>query len=109
MWLAGPWVPLVAAVIFLVFAYFTRAPWPRSSAALTGGLLFGLLNIACDLLGHKLHWWWYPAFGDRGYGAIEWYIAAALVPGAAFGLVGWRVHRRFGLRGLYIFLFAFAV
>ncbi len=36
-------------------------------------------------------------------------IAAAMGYGAAFGLVGWRVIRRFGRRGLIVFLIALAI
>ncbi len=43
-----------------------------------------------------------------GSAPLAWYVAAALFYGAALGLVGWRVIRRFGRRGLIGFLIAFA-
>ena len=40
---------------------------------------------------------------------LAWYVAAALGYGAAFGLVGWRVIRRWEMRGLLAFLLLFAL
>jgi hypothetical protein len=44
-----------------------------------------------------------------GHAPFAWYIAAALFYGAALGLIGWRVIRRFGWRGLIGFLVAIAL
>src|SRR5712692_6269844 len=105
----GPWLFLVGPLIFLGFAFFTRAMVPRAFAALLGGLAAGALNVAVDVLGNREGWWRYPGMGDRGYGPMEWYVTGALALGAGVGLLGWRLHRRFGLRGLAIFLAAFAL
>jgi hypothetical protein len=103
---SGPWLILVGPIVFLGFAFFTRALLPRILAALLGGVAAGALNIAWDLLGHREGWWSYPGMDGRGYGPLVWYVTGGLAFGGGFGLLGWRVHRRFGSRDLAIFLAA---
>jgi hypothetical protein len=61
-----------------------------------------------DRVANTLGWWHYPAVG-AGNAPLIWYLAAALGYGAAMGLVGWRSTRRFGTRGLVVFLLAAAL
>src|SRR5258708_791980 len=91
---------LVAApLVFAVAALFTRAPWRRVLATLVGGVGFAAGNVGWDLLGRRAGWWHYPGFGVHA--PLVWYAAAGLgATGAA--LVGWRVTRRFGWRGLLV-------
>jgi hypothetical protein len=48
-------------------------------------------------------WWHYPSVSAAST-PLAWYVAAALWYGAALGLVGWRVTRRWAPRGLVAFL-----
>jgi hypothetical protein len=95
-----------APVLFTVFTLFTRAPARRIAAALAGGVAFAIGNLGWDLLAERTGWWWYPGF--RSHVPLSWYAAAGL-SAAGVGLFGWRVHRRFGTKGVGIFLVAFAL
>jgi hypothetical protein len=96
---------VVSALLFVVAAFFTRAAWKRIAGVLVGALPVVPLVMFYDRVAAGLGWWHYPAVG-AGSAPIIWYIAAALGYGAAMGLVGWRVIRRFGVVGLIAFLVA---
>jgi len=95
---------VLTGLIFALAAFFTRASPRRMSGALAGGFGFGLLNLAWDVVGYHMRWWWYPAATPRSFGPWYWYAAAGLEFGAGFGLIGWRATRRWGARGLLGFL-----
>jgi hypothetical protein len=97
-----------APLVFAVSAFATRAPGRRIAAALAGGAAFGVGNAAFDLLAHAVGWWSYPGLGDGSHAPLLWY-AAALLSAGGVSLIGWRVRRRFGARGLSVFLVAFAL
>jgi hypothetical protein len=99
----------ITGSIFALAAFFTRAPPRRMAGALAGGVGFGLLNIAWDVVGYHMGWWWYPAATPRSLGPWYWYAAAGLEYGAGFGLIGWRATRRWGARGLLGFLIGFTL
>jgi hypothetical protein len=61
-----------------------------------------------DAIAARLGLWRYPSV-TTGSAPLAWYFAAALFYGAALGLVGWRVVRRFGRRGLICFLIVLAL
>jgi hypothetical protein len=104
----SPAVVLIApCLVFLGCAYFTRTPAARVGAALLSSIATGTLNVLADVLGHHQGWWWYPAMGARSVGPLEWY-AAAGIGVAGLTLIGWRVHRRYGLLGLTVFLMGLA-
>jgi hypothetical protein len=96
------------AIVFLLCVYFTRASRQRILSSVAGGTIFMLGNILVDLCGHRQGWWWYPGMGDRGYAPLAWY-AGAGIGFAGIGLIGWRIHRRFGWRGLAIFVAGFSI
>ena len=79
----------------------------RVLAALVSGVAVAALNIAADIAAQGLGWWRYPAVDDRGYGPVDWYVAAAVAV-AGLTLIGWRAHRRFGPVGTVGFLLALA-
>jgi len=94
---------MVGPALFALAAYFTRASLRRTWAALASAAAFGLGNALWDQLAFVNGWWSYPAFAGSG---LVWflYLPAGLVAGGAAALVGWRVIRRYGARGLVVFL-----
>jgi len=99
---------LATALLFAVIAFFTRATPRRIVAALIAAIPIVPLVMFYDAVAARLGWWHYPSVA-AGSAPLAWYIAAALFYGAALGLVGWRVFRRFGRRGLIAFLIALAL
>jgi hypothetical protein len=97
------WGLLVATGIFGVTAVLTRAKRGRSIGALLGALVMSALNIVWDIGAHQFGWWTYPS-AARGFASFAIYLAQDVVWGGAFGLVGWRVHRRFGVCALVTFI-----
>src|SRR5215467_10744674 len=97
----------VAALAGLLI-YFTKARLWRVSGALLGGLAGGLLNVVADLLAFALGWWHY-ASAHPAYAPPWFYVTAGLGYGAVFSLLGWRIDRRFGRRGVLIFLTCIAI
>jgi hypothetical protein len=63
-------------------------------------------NVAWDRLASDAGWWRYPGFGALA--PLSWYGAAG-VGAAGISLVGWRVLRRYGGRGLLKFLGVFTI
>jgi hypothetical protein len=92
---------LVAAV------YFTRATPRRVVGALAGGGVVALVGVGVEAWGHARGWWRYTA-DDTPYGPPAIY-PLLVVAFAFLGLIGWRVMRRFGGRGLAVFLGILAV
>ena len=100
---------IVAPVLFVLSAYFTRAQPPRIAAALVGAVAYSALNIIWDRVAAAAGWWVFP-FAPTWVDTVPLYIPAGLVAGGAFGLVGWRVSRRWpGGRGLLVFLLVWGV
>jgi len=99
---------IVAPLLFGLSAYFTRANRKRILAALLAALAFGLGNILWDQLAFRLGWWSYPAFQANNWWPVL-YIPAGLVAGGAFGLIGWRVTRRYSRAGFIIFILIWSI
>src|SRR5262245_22302824 len=99
---------IAAPLLFVLSAYFTRATARRVVGALVGGLGFGAANLLWDVAAYHTGWWHYP-FTTAPYAALPLYLADGLFYGSAVGLIGWRVTRRFGLRGLLVFLALFTL
>jgi hypothetical protein len=99
---------IAAPLLFALSAYFTRATPQRVAGALLGGLGFGAANLIWDIVAFHTGWWHYP-FTAAPYATLPLYLADGLFYGAAVGLIGWRVIRRFGLRGLLVFLALFTL
>jgi hypothetical protein len=92
---------LVAAI------YFTRATTRRALGALAGGGAVALIGAGVEGLAHAQGWWRYT-FGDTPVGPLAIY-PLLVVAFASLALIGWRVLRRFGSRGLTVFLAILAV
>ena len=99
---------IATTVMFAVVAFFTRATPRRIVGALISAIPLIPLIMFYDLIAARLRWWHYPSV-TTATAPFTWYIAAALWYGAALGLIGWRVIRRFDKRGLIAFLVVFAL
>ena len=87
--------------------YFTRATVRRVVGALIGGLAAGLLGMGAIALCEALGWWRIP-FASTPYFLPLFYFGLSISLTPVY-LVTWRVARRFGWRGLAVFLCAVAV
>jgi len=88
---------LLGAVI-----YFTRATARRVEGALVGGAAAGLLGMGAIALSETLGWWHIPFARTRFFLPLFYVgLAISLIP---IYLVTWRLARRFGWRGLAVFI-----
>jgi hypothetical protein len=74
---------------------------------LAGGGVVALVGVGVEAWGHARGWWRYTA-DDTPYGPPAIY-PLLVVAFAFLALIGWRVMRRFGGRGLAVFLGILAV
>jgi hypothetical protein len=93
-------------VLLGAVVYFTRATLQRVAGALAGGAPAGLLALGAIALGEAQGWWRLPS-GSVPYFRIQLFIGLTISMAPSF-LVLWRVTRRFGWRGLAVFLGAVA-
>jgi hypothetical protein len=100
---------IATAILFAVIAFFTRANSRRILGALAGSLLLIPMVMFYDTIAARLGLWYYPSAPNGAPGPFAWYLSAALFYGAGLGLIGWRVIRRFGRRGLIGFLMVFGL
>jgi len=91
-------VYLVALVIII---YFTRATARRVAGALAGGAVVGLMALGSIALGENLGWWKIPA--STPYFVFILYLGLAITSSPIY-IVTWRLARRFGWRGLAVFV-----
>lgn len=97
---------IAANIIYLgllaLTIYLTRASRRRTVGAMVGGLAVAVVGVGVETLAHTLGWWRYPGIVTP-YGPLLLYPAVIFIF-ALIALVGWRIDRRFGWRGLAIFL-----
>lgn len=93
---------LLAAVVLLA-----RPTRLRLLGALLGGGVLAGCNVLVDIAAHRLGWWRYPMVATSA-GPGLFYVATGLWYGAGVALIGWRLIRRFGGRGLLGLLVAMA-
>lgn len=102
---------LLAAVVYLaLFAaavHFTRATRRQVGGALAGGITVAVIGVGVEALAHAMGWWRYQA-GDTPVGPPIIYPALVSMF-AMLALIGWRVIRRYGMRGEIVFLSVLAV
>ena len=87
--------------------YFTRATTRRIAGALAGGAAAGLLALGAIALGEAQGWWRLPS-ESTPYFRLHLFLGLAISMAPSY-LITWRVARRFGWRGLTVFLVAVAV
>jgi hypothetical protein len=91
----------------LVVIYFTRATSRRVVAALAGGAAVGLFGIGAIVLGNTVGLWRVPIFWTPFFLTL-FYLGLAISVTPIY-LVTWRVARRFGWRGLAVFIGVVAI
>jgi hypothetical protein len=94
-------IELVAVV------YFTRATSRRIVGALAGGATVGCMGLGAIALGNALGLWRVPIARTPGFLTL-FYLGLAISFSPIY-LITWRVARRFGWRGLAVFIGAVAV
>jgi hypothetical protein len=82
--------------------YFTRATARRVMGALVGGAAAGLLGLGAIALCEALGWWRVP-FASTPYFLPLFYLGLSISLTPIY-LVTWRLARRFGWRGLAVFI-----
>jgi len=93
--------------VFAGVAYLTRAKMPRIAGALCGSAVFGVAGLLALSLGEAQGWWRVPKAGSSHFRLLLW--LALAVSCTPIYLITWRVARRFGGRGLAVFVLAAAV
>ena len=100
---------IVAPSLFILSAYFTHATRRHILGALVGAGLYAAVNYTWDRIAAYFGWWTYPAWSTSGQFPLTGYILAGIVGGGAFGLVGWRIIKRWHWRGYIGFLLFWAI
>ena len=96
LWTCAYLVALVAVI------YFTRATVRRVEGALVGRAAAGLLGMGAIALAEALGWWHISFAATRSFLPLFYVgLAISLTP---IYLVTWRLARRFGWRGLAVFI-----
>ena len=96
----------LAVVLLVVVSILTRATARRIAGALAGGAAAGVVVLGMAALGEEAGWWHFAITWEPHSLALLW-INCAL---SAFPfLITWRIARRFGWRGLAVFLVVLAI
>ena len=85
-----------------VVIYFTRATTRRVIGAIAGGAVAGLLGLGAIAFCEALGWWWVP-YASTPYFLAFFYLGLSISLTPIY-LVTWRLARRFGWRGLAVFI-----
>jgi hypothetical protein len=93
--------------LLLAAIYFTRATTRRVLGALAGAGAVALVGAVVEGVAHAQGWWRYTS-DDTPYGPLAIY-PLLVVAFAFLALIGWRITRHFGWRGLTVFLGILAV
>ena len=95
-------VTFLYLVELVVVVYFTRATSRRIAGAFVGGAAVALMGIAAIVLGNVLGLWRVPILWTP-YFLTLFYLGFAISVTPIY-LVTWRLARRFGWRGLAVFI-----
>ena len=90
----------IGLALFVGVAYVTRAQALRIANSGVGGALFSVLVIVLPI---SMHWRRFVALEHPTQALLLLYTMGVLL-GATFALIGWRIARRFGWRGLAAFV-----
>jgi hypothetical protein len=94
-------------VALVAVVYFTRATSRRLLGALGGGAAVGCFGMGAIVLGNTLGLWRVPIFWTPYFLAL-FYLALSISVTPIY-LVTWRLARRFGWRGLAVFIGVVAI
>src|SRR5229473_5642546 len=94
-------------VELVVVVYFTRATWRRFVGALAGGAAVGCFGMGAIVLGNALGLWRVPIFWTPYFVAL--FYLGLVISVTPIYLVTWRLARRFGWRGLAVFICIVAI
>lgn len=94
-------------VALIAVVYFTRATSLRVVGAFAGGAVVGCFGMGAIVAGNALALWRVPIFWTTYFVAL-FYLGLAISVTPIY-LVTWRVARRFGWRGLAVFIGAVAI
>jgi len=89
-------------VELIIVTWFTRATARRIAGALAGGAAVGLFGMGAIVLGNKLALWRVPIFWTPQF--LPLFYLALVISVTPIYLVTWRLARRFGWRGLAVFI-----
>jgi hypothetical protein len=95
------------ALALVAVVYFTRAGVRRVVGALVGGAAAGLVVLGVIALCEAAGWWRVPSASAPYF--LPLLYLGLVISCAPIYLITWRVARRFGWRGLAVFLGAVAV
>ena len=95
-------VSLAYLIALCAVVYFTRATARRVIGALVGGAVVSVMGVAAIRLGEGQGWWHVP-FATTPYFLSLFYLGLGISVEPIY-LVTWRVARRFGWRGLAVFV-----
>jgi hypothetical protein len=87
-------------IVFGLVAFFTGARARRLAGALAAVICFTALSAPIDRFAASMGWWTYPSCVDPPHPPLTAYLGQALMFVGNVALIGWRVGRRFGARGL---------
>ena len=100
-------VTCLYAVALVVVIYFTRATSRRIAGAFAGGAVVGCFGIGAIVLGNALGLWHVPIYWTP-YFVTLFYLGLAISVTPIY-LITWRLARRFGWRGLAVFITLVAI
>jgi len=94
-------------VELVVVIYFTRATSQRVIGAFAGGAAVGCFGLAAIVVGNALELWRVPIARTPYFVAL--FYLGLVISVTPIYLVTWRLARRFGWRGLAVFIGAVAI
>src|SRR5215813_1390028 len=91
---------VMTLAVFGAVAFFTRAGIRRLAGAACSVLVFTAISAPIDNFGTRAGLWSYPSCGSPPHPPLAIYLGQALFFVGTIALIGWRVQRRFGTRGI---------
>jgi hypothetical protein len=86
----------------VIVTFFTRATARRIAGALAGGAAVGLFGLGAIVLGNAFELWRVPIFWTPSF--LPLFYLGLVISVTPIYLVTWRLARRFGCRGLAVFI-----